>query len=183
MAPRGAIPCTAGSVWQRLNAAKGGAAFQAYLRHLRRQKAQSKKLFTSFADRAELVLARGGTVTFEWPRYNDGWQREDVKAFFDKHPEFMEVLFDGCAVGMTSKDGHPIKKPWKLMTTSKRIKIYFESMKCCHHPSERAQAAGSETSRTAFYPSWKFSNWKLMDGILKPSVWWWKAYFQERTCC
>lgn len=73
------------------------------------------------------------------------------KAFFDRHPEFMEVLFDGCAVGMKSKDNHPTRKPWKLMTTSNRVKIYFENMKCSHHPSEHAQAAGSETARTAFY--------------------------------
>lgn len=44
----------------------------------------------------------------------------------------MEVLFDGCAVGMKSKDDHPKGKPWKLMTTSKRVKVYFENMKCCH---------------------------------------------------
>ena len=91
MAPNlwGAIPCTAGSVWQRLNAARLGPSFRAYLR---RQKSQSKKLFASFADRAELVLSRGGTVTFEWPRYNDGWEREDVKAFFASHPEFRSFL-------------------------------------------------------------------------------------------
>ena len=145
----GAIPCTAGSVWQRLNAARLGPSFRAYLR---RQKSQSKKLFASFADRAELVLSRGGTVTFEWPRYNDGWEREDVKTFFANHPEFVEVLFDGCAVGMKSKDGKPIRKPWKLMTTSLRIKAFFENMKCSHDPSEHAKAAGSETARTAFYP-------------------------------
>ena len=151
MAPNlwGAIPCTAGSVWQRLNASRLGPSFQAYLR---RQRNQSKRLFASFKERAELVLSRGGTVTFEWPRYNDGWNRPDVKEFFDSHPEFMEVLFDGCAVGVTSKDGHPIRKPWKLMTTSKRIKLYFENMKCSHHSSEHSQAAGSETARTAFYP-------------------------------
>lgn len=38
------------------------------------------------------------------------------------------------------------------MTTSKRVKIYFENMRCNHHPSEHTQAAGPETSRTAFYP-------------------------------
>ena len=150
MAPNlwGAIPCTAGSVWQRLNAAKLGPSFQAYLR---RQKSQSMKLFASFAERAELVLSRGGTVTFEWPRYNDGWEHPDVKAVFARHPEFTEVIFDGCAVGMKSKDKRPIRKPWKLMTTSNRVKIYFENMKCSHHSSEHAQAAGSETARTAFY--------------------------------
>ena len=145
----GAIPCTAGSVWQRLNSARLGPSFRAYLR---RQKSQSKKLFASFAARAELVLLRGGTVTFEWPRYNDGWEREDVKTFFNNHPEFVDVHFDGCAVGMKSKDGKPIRKPWKLMTTSSRIKAFFENRKCSHDPSEHAKAAGSETARTAFYP-------------------------------
>jgi len=32
----------------------------------------SKKLVKSFVKRTELVLSLGGTVTFEWPRYNSG---------------------------------------------------------------------------------------------------------------
>ena len=152
MAPNlwGAIPCTSGTPWQYINSSKGGAAFKAYLR---RQISKSKRMFASFKGRAELVLARGGTVTFEWPRHNTGWERNDVKDFFDNHPEFQEVLFDGCAVGMPARDGRPIKKPWKLMTTSKRVNAYFENMRCDHHPSEHAKAAGSETARTAFYPA------------------------------
>ena len=152
MAPNlwGAIPCTSGSPWQYINSSKGGASFKAYLR---RQVTKSKQMFASFKGRAELVLSRGGTVTFEWPRHNSGWERSDVKEFFDNHPEFQEVLFDGCAVGMRARDGNPIKKPWKLMTTSKRIKSYFENMRCSHHPSEHTKAAGSETARTAFYPA------------------------------
>ena len=152
MAPNlwGAIPCTSGSPWQFINSSKGGASFKAYLR---RQLTKSKQMFASFRGRAELVLSRGGTVTFEWPRHNSGWERSDVKEFFDNHPEFQEVLFDGCAVGMRARDGNPIKKPWKLMTTSKRIKSYFENMRCSHHPSEHTKAAGSETARTAFYPA------------------------------
>ena len=54
---------------------------------------------------------------------------------------------------MGARDGHPSKKPRKLMTTSKRIKAYFENMRCSHHPSEHTKASGSETARTAFYPA------------------------------
>ena len=74
MAPNlwGAIPCTSGSPWQYINSAKGGVAFKAYLR---RQISKSKQIFASFKGRAELVIARGGTVTFEWPRHNTGWER------------------------------------------------------------------------------------------------------------
>ena len=80
-----AIDCTSGSAWQHLNLAKGGEKCRL---HLSRLILRSEKLFKSFAERAELVLSLGGTVTFEWPRYN---------------PEFMSVEFDGCAVGLNQK--------------------------------------------------------------------------------
>ena len=113
-----AIDCTSGSAWQHLNLAKGGEKFKV---HLGKLILRSKKLFKSFTQRAELVLSLGGTVTFEWPRFNSGWTRPDVRRFFEQHPEFKSVEFDGCAVGLKSKDNIPIKKPWKLMTTDPKI--------------------------------------------------------------
>jgi hypothetical protein len=94
------IPCTSGSPWQYINRKKGGAAYILAL-----QLRESKRLFKSFSKRAELVLKLGGTVSFEWPRPSTGWKRPDGVAFFDSHPEFMEVEFDGCAVGLRSKKG------------------------------------------------------------------------------
>ena len=46
------IPCTSGSPWQYINRKKGGAAF---MRKLARQVKESKRLFSSFAKRAERV--------------------------------------------------------------------------------------------------------------------------------
>ena len=142
------IPCTSGSPWQYINRKKGGAAF---MRKLARQVKESKRLFKSFSKRAERVLNHGGTVTFEWPRPCSGWKRPDVVAFFEKHRQFMTVGFEGCTVGLTDRNGYPIKKPWKLKTTSPRIVEAFQDMRCrCQQPHSRCE--GAETTRSAMYP-------------------------------
>ena len=142
------IPCTSGSPWQYINRKKGGAAFMRKLAH---QVKESKRLFKSFSKRAERVLNHGGTVTFEWPRPCSGWKRPDVVAFFEKHPQFMTVGFEGCTVGLTDRNGYPIKKPWKLKTTSPRIVEAFQDMRCrCQQPHSRCE--GAETTRSAMYP-------------------------------
>ena len=112
------IPCTSGSPWQRVNCMKGVLKFMK--RHAQQVK-ESMRLFSEFAKNAELAFACQGTVTFEWPKGCESWQRPDVKQFFEHHPEFMPVEFDGCAVGVQSTKGRPIKKRWRLMTTSKAI--------------------------------------------------------------
>ena len=142
------IPCTSGSPWQYINRRRGGAA---YMKRLALQLRESKRLFKSFSKRAELVLKLGGTVSFEWPRPSTGWKRPDVVAFFNSHPEFMEVDFDGCAVGLRSKKGVPIKKPWRVRTTSQRVVDVFKDKKCsCEQPHEKCE--GSETAQSAMYP-------------------------------
>ena len=117
--------------------------------HLGKLILKSKKLLKSFTQRAELVLPLGGTDTFEWPRYNSGWNRPDVR---ERRPEFKSVEFDGCAVGLRSKNKNPVKKPWKLMTTDPRIVRAFQGMKCKYQPHEHEKCEGAETSRSAFYP-------------------------------
>ena len=142
------IPCTSGSPWQHINRKKGGAAF---IRKLAHQVKESKRLFSSFTKRAERVLNHNGTVTFEWPRPCSGWKRPDVVGFFEKYPQFMCVDFEGCAVGLTTRDGLPLKKPWRLMTTSQRIKDAFQDKRCkCQQIHARCE--GAETTRSAMYP-------------------------------
>ena len=147
----GAIPCTTGSPWQRLNLFRGGAQFR---KKWKKQVKESKRLFAGFAEAAEVILLdEKGDVTFEWPTHCEGWNRDDVKTFFEKHRDkFKEVRFDGCAVGVKDRKGNPIRKPWKLMTTSQSIVDAFSSCKCKCKPGTHAQAAGSNTADTAFYP-------------------------------
>ena len=145
----GAIPCTSGSPWQYISSIRGGDRFKV---HLNKMILTSKKLFKSFAKRAELVLSLGGTVTFEWPRHNSGWNRPDVGRFFEQRPEFQSVEFDGCMLGLKSKDKRPIKKPWELLSTDPKIISAFKGYMCKHQPHEHNKCEGAETSRSAFYP-------------------------------
>ena len=66
---------------------------------------------------------------------------------------FHGVSFHGCAVGLTDENGSPIKKPWHIKTTSKALAEAVADRQCAHTKSEKhTPAAGSRTSRTAFYP-------------------------------
>ena len=143
------IPCTSGSPRQRVNRSKGGARFA---RVHAQQVRESKRLFAEFERSAGIVLSRGGTVTFEWPKGCESWNRHDVQSFFDSHPEFQQVEFDGCAVGVRSTKDRPTKKTWRLMMTSQRIIDAFSQHKCTHSPHEHDHAVGSQTAKTAFYP-------------------------------
>ena len=54
----------------------------------------------------------------------------------------MCVDFEGCAVGLTTRDGLPLKKPWRLMTTSQRIKNVFQDKRCkCQQTHARCEGA------------------------------------------
>ena len=89
-------------------------------------------------------------VSFERPRLSTGWKRPDVIAFFDAHPEFLEANFDGCAVGLRSKVGNPIKKFWRVRTTSQRVYDAFHKKVCsCTHQHEKCE--GADTA--AIYPA------------------------------
>ena len=42
--------------------------------------------------------------------------------YFEHHKDvFHGVSFHGCAVGLTDENGSPIKKPWRIKTTSKAL--------------------------------------------------------------
>ena len=49
----GAIPCTTGSPWQRLNLFRGGAQFR---KKWKKQVKESKRLFAGFAEAAEVIF-------------------------------------------------------------------------------------------------------------------------------
>ena len=48
----------------------------------------------------------------------------------------MSVDFDGCRFGVVDDRGQPIKKPWRLMTTSPEIVEAFKGIFCKHKPAE-----------------------------------------------
>ena len=54
-------------------------------------------------------------------------------------------------LGVSASGGQPVKKPWRLMTTSTTIVSAFESLKCNHDPSEHVEARGKDLELTGLY--------------------------------
>ena len=53
--------------------------------------------------------------------------------------------------GSQDKRGLPIKKPWRLMTTSPEMVEAFRGLSCKHKPDEHGEARGKALERTGFY--------------------------------
>lgn len=57
------------------------------------------------------------------------------------------VRLDGCAVGLLSTKGTPIKKPWMVATSLPKLFERFEPLRCQNN-NEHCPCAGGETNRT-----------------------------------
>ena len=61
-------------------------------------------------------------------------------------PDVETVDFDGCDFGMQDKDGVPIRKQWKVATTSKELIEELSGRKCKHEKGYlHARIEGSVT--------------------------------------
>ena len=144
------IPCGPWSTWQYVNLSLHGAEFASHLNDLRRS---SQVMFAAFARACRAVRRGGGRVAFEWPRHCLGWKQPFMQRFL-ADPDVETVDFDGCDFGMQDKDGVPIRKQWKVATTSKELIDELSGRKCKHEKGYlRARIEGSVTPTTALYPS------------------------------
>ena len=110
----GSLPCTPWSSWLRMNMARTDDAGR---ERVRRAREQSLEWAATFRRLAQATLARGGYISFEWPRYCEGWKQPlivDMLRDLDLHP----VPLDGCATGPTDKNGTPLYKPWLIAVSS-----------------------------------------------------------------
>ena len=144
----GSLPCTAGSPWQRLNRRHEGA----------RAKIDAnieifESLVLNFVVLARHVKARKSSdIAYEWPKECDLWNRPEVENMVYEFG-LNKVSFHGCALGLTAENGIPIKKPWTVATSSKKLADRLGKYQCAgpsvhlmHHP-----CAGKETKRTEGY--------------------------------
>ena len=67
-------------------------------------------------------------IAFEWPQFNDLWKNKQVKSWLAS-AKLQEVCFNGCMVGVVSKRGKPISKPWKVVTNCDEIVEAFSKKK------------------------------------------------------
>jgi len=145
----GSLPCTVWSAWQWMAVHRYGKQYQ-YKLDKRRQ--QSRKMIRSFAKCAALCVELGGEVSFEWPDNCSGWlQRDLIKMIHEL--QLQTVLVDGCACGMTDKEGTPVLKRWRFVTSSERVANSLRVLRC-KHPSDfkHGEICGGLTKKTEEYP-------------------------------
>merc|ERR1711966_275942 len=61
------------------------------------------------------------------------------------------VDIDGCAVGVQSKTGEPILKPWRIAVSSPLTRKALDGLRC-QGGHTHVPCSGDETARSAFYP-------------------------------
>ena len=146
----GSVPCTPWSTWQRICVAKNGEKYRV---KLEKRKTASRKLIRRFKTLADMVIANGGNVGFEWPRYCDGWNDPEIKNIL-KDLNLNAIDLDGCQVGVASIDGAtaglPILKPWRMMVSEMFDDGPLENLKCSNEHTH-ARCEGRDTVDTGFY--------------------------------
>ena len=143
----GSQPCTAGSTWQRVNKDKS-PNHEERIKYLMNQ---FHRLHSSFMTLARAVRDTGrGKIVFEWPRFCGLWGERRVKRMV-RELELDFANFNGCMLGLCSKQGTLMKKPWSLASDIPKLISNFSAFKC-DRSHEHAKIAGGETSRSAFYP-------------------------------
>ena len=143
----GSIPCTPWTSWQRINLHKAKPETR---ERILKDRAESLEYVATFRRLARATLSRGGSVSFEWPRHCEGWKEEAVRAMVDDVGlAFVDV--DGCRVGVTTKAGEPILKPWRIAVSSPHLQNALQGLRC-EGGHKHAPCAGAETARSAFYP-------------------------------
>ena len=115
-----------------------------------KDRATSLDYVRTFGRLGRAVIARGGSVSFEWPRHCEGWKDETVKAMLEDL-KLDPVDVDGCAVGVQSKTGEPILKPWRIAVSSPLMRKALDGLRC-QGGHTHVPCSGDETARSAFYP-------------------------------
>ena len=99
---------------------------------------------------AARALESGGHIAIEWPASCAYWGWDDVRDFIDKHG-LSVVRIDGCALGVKSpRTGIPIRKPWKIATSSKVMCASMAGFRC-DGSHEHAQCRGADAKATEDY--------------------------------
>ena len=141
------IPCIGGSPWQRINRRKPGG-----MKRLRYHRLEWKRIWTNFEKVAHECHRQGGTVAIEWPTQCDYWRESCVKRLIEDL-KLDKVQIDGCAVGLKSKEGLPIRKPWTIATNHDTLWKVLNGHKCPGkelHP-EHQPCEGKHTRMTEEY--------------------------------
>ena len=89
-------------------------------------------------------------ASFEWPAYCDGFNPQknpELKALKSLLP--VQTVVDGCAYGLVSRHGRPMKKPWRVLSSCAGMAQILNKRCPGHSAHDRVQ--GSDTAATEKY--------------------------------
>ena len=100
---------------------------------------------------AKRVVSKGGTVSFEWPRYCAGWDLPVLQQFISEF-KLMQADIDGCSVGLKSVvTQNPTKNPWRFYCCQENLAKLLSAKRCTgNHVHTTCQ--GKDTYLSGFYP-------------------------------
>ena len=98
-----------------------------------------------------MCINRGGSISFEWPRYCAGWDLPLIQTIVSEF-QLIPADVDGCSVGVSSvaSPGSKILKPWRFYCSSPDLAKLLGKRRCDKtHP--HLPCAGRDTYLTGFY--------------------------------
>ena len=103
-----------------------------------------------FEEVARTAHAKGDRVAIEWPRACAYWRLTKVKKLMSELG-MRPARFDGCALGLKSPEGVPMRKPWAVAANDEFLADALEDRRCpgCEN---HARVAGNPTKGTQSYP-------------------------------
>jgi hypothetical protein len=112
-----------------------------------------RALIPGFVKLAEMIISRGGDISFEWPSGCSLWDEPEIVDLLQRY-SLNKVEMHGCAAGLRSdRSGLPVKKPWTIATTSPAMIDHLRNFRCPgprEHP-EHEPCAGPETKKSELY--------------------------------
>ena len=137
------LPCTGGTTWTFVNMKHPSAR----LKVMKRVK-EFKKLWKSLEKFLTLIKVPFH-IALEWNRGCRYWKLPMVQRVLNDYG--MKLYdFDGCAVGLKSSSGIPIRKPWTVATNHEKLGNRLSQFRCkCtvkHYPGR-----GEDLKRTEEY--------------------------------
>ena len=144
----GALPCTGGSPYVRLNWHLGPKTQVKIRAHW----SVFDALWRNFVKVAIACHAHGGSIALEWPRRCSYWDKRCVKLFMNSF-DILPYHLDGCEYGLQSKAAHsfgaPIRKPWTFASNVPSFALLCRA--CSHNATQHARCAGSDTRASEEY--------------------------------
>ena len=93
----------------------------------------------------------------------------EVLVKFTERFKLLTVDFDGCSLGLKSVKGNPIKKPWRIVTTSQKLVDTLTPYVCVHkNASDHDICQGAETLKSGFYTELLAK--KIITGLCPPEI-------------